>query len=270
MDRAMTLPTTLLAALAGLGLAVALLLCVWVASLARRDASLVDRFWGAGFVLLAGFWAWTSPSGFDGAGPRLSFSIAALWGVRLSLHLTWRNWGHGEDYRYAAMRRHHGDRFPIVSLFTVFLLQAVLMWVIALPLLALARAAGTPAPLALTSGLLVFGAGFLFEVVADAQLALHKADPRRTGPLDRGLWRYSRHPNYFGEALLWWGIWIIASSVDGAWTVLSPVLMTFLLVRVSGVALLEKRLRTDKPGWDEYARRTSAFVPWPPRRRTRR
>jgi len=261
----MTIPATPLAALAGLGLAVSLFLCVWVASLARRDASLIDRFWGAGFVLLAAFWAWTSPSGFDGADPRLAFAIAALWGIRLSLYLTWRNWGHGEDYRYAAMRRHHGDRFPIVSLCTVFLLQALLLWAIALPLLALARAARPPAPFTLTAGLLVFGAGFLFEVVADAQLTRHRADPRRTGPLDRGLWRYSRHPNYFGEAVLWWGIWIIASSAGGAWTVFSPVLMTFLLLRVSGVALLEKRLREMKPGWDEYARRTSAFVPLPRR-----
>ncbi len=262
----MTVPSTGLAALAGFGLATLLMVCVWIASIVRRDASLVDRFWGAGFVLLAGFWAATSPTSFDSAGAHLAFAIAALWGGRLSLFLTWRNWGGGEDYRYAEMRRHHGDRFPLVSLFTVFLLQAVLMWAIAMPLLVTARAAQAPRPWWLAAGLVVFGAGFLFEVIADAQLARHRADPDRSGPLERGLWRYSRHPNYFGESVLWWGIWIVAASFGGAWAVFSPILITFLLLRVSGVALLEKRLREVKPGWEAYARRTSAFVPRPPRR----
>lgn len=262
----MTVRSTGLAAIAGLGLATLLMLCVWIASLVRRDASLADRFWGAGFALLAAFWAASSPASFDSAGARLAFAIAVLWGIRLSLYLTWRNWGSGEDYRYAEMRRHHGDRFPLVSLFTVFLLQALLMWGIAMPLLVATRATKAPQPWALTSGLVIFGAGFLFEVIADAQLTRHRADPDRSGPLDRGLWRYSRHPNYFGEAVLWWGIWIVAASFGGAWTVFSPILITFLLLRVSGVAMLEKRLRAAKPGWEEYAARTRAFVPGPPRR----
>ncbi|MGD8277839.1 MAG: DUF1295 domain-containing protein [Gemmatimonadota bacterium] len=264
----MTLESAGMAALLGLGIAVALLVGVWLASLVRRDASLVDRFWGAGFVLLAAFWAMTSPAAFAGLNARLAFAIIALWGIRLSLYLTWRNWGSGEDYRYAEMRRGHGDRFPLVSLVTVFLLQALLMWTIALPVFVTTRATRAAEPLLLTVGLLVFGAGFLFEVIADAQLSRYRAARKRSGPLDEGLWRYSRHPNYFGEAILWWGIWIVAASVGGAWTVFSPILMTVLLVRVSGVAMLEKRLREVKPGWEEYARRTSAFLPWPSRRRT--
>jgi steroid 5-alpha reductase family enzyme len=262
----MTIPTTSLAALAGLGVAILMMVAVWIVSLVRRDASLVDRLWGAGFVLLAAFWAWTSPVSFAGTNARLTFAIAALWGLRLSLYLTWRNWGGGEDYRYSEMRRQHGHRFPLVSLFTVFLLQAFLMWAIALPLLVAARATQAPRAWPLTFGLIVFGAGFLFEVIADAQLTRYRANPSRSGPLDHGLWRFSRHPNYFGEAVLWWGIWIVAVSFGGAWTVFSPILITFLLVRVSGVAMLEKRLRVAKPGWEEYAKRTSAFVPWLPRR----
>lgn len=262
----MTIESTAAAGLAGLGVAAALLFCIWLASLVRRDASLVDRFWGTGFVLLAGFYAWTAPASPAGPYAGVAFAATAVWGVRLSLYLTWRNWDTGEDYRYAEMRRHYGDRFPVVSLFTVFLLQALLMWLIAFPLLAVSRAVYPPRPALLAGGLVVFAAGFLFEVIADAQLARHRVDPLRQGPLESGLWRYSRHPNYFGEAVLWWGIWLLAVPFGGVWTVFSPILITFMLVRVSGVALLEKRLRSVKPGWEEYAARTSAFVPRPPRR----
>lgn len=261
----MSVESTFVAAGLGLGLAAALMVAVWVASVVRRDASLVDRFWGAGFVLLAAFHAWSAPAEGAGAWRYVALALTAAWGIRLSLYLTWRNWGHGEDYRYAEMRERHGERFPLVSLFTVFLLQAVLMWLIAFPLLVAGRGAARPSAPWLVIGVSVWAAGFVIEVAADAQLARHRADPGRRGPLQRGLWKYSRHPNYFGEAVLWWGIWLVAAAFGGAWTVFSPALITFLLVRVSGVAMLEKRLRSAKPGWEEYAARTSAFVPWPPR-----
>lgn len=249
----------------GLGLIAAAFAAVWIGSLVRRDASLVDRFWGAGFVLLAAFYLITGPAARSPV-HGMALALTAAWGLRLSLFLTHRNWGKGEDYRYAAMRATHGARFPLVSLFTVFLLQAVLLWLIAFPLFVAGRGPNDPDRIVLVLGACIWGIGFLIEAVADAQLARHRRDPARRGPLDRGLWRYSRHPNYFGESVLWWGLWLVAVAFGGAWTVFSPVLITFLLLRVSGVTLLEKRLRVEKPGWEEYAARTSAFVPLPPRR----
>jgi steroid 5-alpha reductase family enzyme len=262
----MSVASTAAAAGFGLGLAIALMTAVWLGSLVRRDASLVDRFWGAGFVVLAAFYVLSAPAGAEAPLRAVALVLTAVWGMRLSVYLTRRNWGRGEDYRYAEMRARHGARFPFVSLFTVFLLQAVLLWLIAFPLLVAGRAPAADLPL-LILGTVVWAIGFVVEVTADAQLARFRAQSSSRGPLDRGLWRYSRHPNYFGEAVLWWGIWLVAAASAGAWTVFSPVLITFLLVRVSGVALLEKRLRTSRPGWEEYAARTSAFVPRPPRRR---
>lgn len=261
----MTIASTGTAALAGFGVAAATFVAVWLASLVRRDASLVDRFWGAGFVLLAAFYVVTGSA--DGNPLHLTaLTLTGVWGLRLSLFLTRRNWGNGEDYRYAEMRTAHGARFPLVSLFTVFLLQAALLWLIAFPLMVVGRGTENPNVIVLVVGAAIWCLGFLLEVVADAQLARHRRDPDRRGPMDRGLWRYSRHPNYFGEAVLWWGMWLVAVAFGGAWTVFSPILITFLLVRVSGVAMLEKRLRSVKPGWEDYAARTSSFVPWPPRR----
>lgn len=250
----------------GLGLVVALMVCVWAASVVLRDASLVDRFWGLGFVVLAWFWYATSPAADGGA--RLVLPIACtIWGVRLSAHLTVRNWSTGEDYRYAEMRAKHGPRFPWVSLFTVFLLQAGILWFVALPLWAGVRGSTAPQGLVLAAGVAVWIVGFGFETAADAQLARHRADPARRGRvLDTGVWRYSRHPNYFGDAAVWWGHWLMAAAAGGAWTVASPIIMTLLLLRVSGVALLEKKLQATRPEYVEYARRTSSFLPWPPKR----
>ncbi|MDA1184789.1 MAG: DUF1295 domain-containing protein [Acidobacteria bacterium] len=254
------------AAFVGLAVVLTVLTVVWAVSLALKDASVADVCWGLGFVLLAWLYVALSPE----LTPR-SWVVAlliTLWGGRLSLHIFRRNHGRGEDPRYQAMRASHGRAFWWRSLFVVFWLQGVLLWFVVLPAFVAVRA---PEPAGLTvldlAGVAIFAVGLGFEVVGDAQLARFKLDPANRGKvLDRGLWRYTRHPNYFGDATLWWGVYVVASATPGGWlTVLSPLLMTLLLVRVSGVTLLEDTLKASKPGYREYIARTSAFVPWFPR-----
>ncbi len=248
-------------------MALALTTALWLASLAKRDASIIDPFWGVGFVLLGWFYWLTgiqpNPRALAMAG------LVTVWGLRLGIYLTWRNWGKGEDYRYRAFREQAGGAFWWRSLATVFWLQGGLMWLVSLPLLHVSRAAG---PSGWTGwdviGGLVFAVGLSFEAVGDWQLARFKADPHNRGKLlQDGLWRYTRHPNYFGDALVWWGLFAFAVSTPGFWwTAPSPVVMTLLLRRVSGVTLLERNLAQTKPGYRDYVRRTNAFVPWFPRR----
>ena len=253
-------------ALIGLGTILAASTLVWMISVRLQDASIADICWGLGFVLLAWLYCLLSPS----LTPRswLVAVLTTLWGARLSLHIFRRNHGRGEDPRYQAMRASHGDAFWWRSLFTVFWLQGAILWFVALPLLAAVRAAE---PVALTPldgfGVLLFAIGFGFEVVGDHQLQRFRADPSNRGQvLDHGLWRYTRHPNYFGDAVLWWGLYAIAVATPDGWlTVSSPALMTFLLMRVSGVTLLEQSLITSKPGYRAYIARTPAFFPWFPR-----
>lgn len=241
------------------------MLLLWLLSLKLKDASIVDIFWGLGFALIAvaGYFA------ADGYPPRkqLVALLVIVWGARLAWHIGSRNIGKGEDYRYQAMRRRHGNRFPLVSLLTVFALQGVLMWLISMPLQA-AQIAAEPNHLTWldAAGVFVWLIGFGFEAVGDWQLRQFKSDPANKGKLmDGGLWRYTRHPNYFGDATMWWGYFLIACAAGGWWTVFSPLLMTFLLLKVSGVAMLEKSLKKTKPGYEDYERRTNAFVPWLPK-----
>ena len=255
----------LFSAVAGLGAVLLLMTAVWAYSLRSADASLVDRFWGAGFILLA--LLYQALAGFPAHGWWV-VALVALWGGRLSLYLTWRSWGAGEDARYAALRRSGGPGWARRSLVTVFGLQAVVLWLAAAPLLhAIARgdAEAWTAPLGLVAAA-VFLVGWLYETVADAQLARFRADPRNAGAVcDRGLWRYSRHPNYFGEILVAWGLWGLAAAAGGWWTVFAPLLMTGLLLRVSGVPLLEAHLRQTRGGYAEYAAARNAILPGPPR-----
>jgi steroid 5-alpha reductase family enzyme len=241
---------------------------LWIISLAKRDASIVDSFWGLGFVLTAWLGFALSPQGFPERRLLIVLLVSA-WGLRLALHILRRNWGKGEDFRYAAWRQEHGGAWWWRSFFQVFVLQGVLMWLISLPLLA---GLHSPQPAALTLldwlALPVWGMGFFFETVGDWQLERFKADPASRGKvLDHGLWRYSRHPNYFGDAAQWWAFFLPALATGAWWTFFSPLLMTYLLVQVSGVALLERSLAERKPGYREYMETTSAFIPWPPRRR---
>ena len=251
---------------AGVGFIVAIVAStlVWAVSIRRRDASLADIWWGSGFVVLA----WLYYVLFDGAGvrPTTVALLVTAWGTRLAVHIASRH--RGEDPRYRAMRDAHGPAFWWRSLFTVFWPQATLMWLVALPLLLSARGGG-PASIQPTDviGLGLFALGFSFETIGDWQLARFRRDPANRGRvLETGLWRYTRHPNYFGDATLWWGLFLLTTAAPGAWlTVGSPLLMTVLLLRVSGVTLLEPRLTAAKPGYADYVRRTSPFIPWPPR-----
>ena len=238
----------------------------WLVSLWLRNASIVDVLWGPGFVLLTWFWAFRI-DGFSGRQILLAL-LVTVWGVRLGVHIFLRNAGKGEDYRYARWREQAGLRWWWLSYFKVFLLQGAVMWLVSIPLIA---ALHSPIPVALTlldyAGVALWLTGFAFEAVGDAQLARFKANPANKGKVfDRGLWRYTRHPNYFGEALLWWGYTTIALAAGAWWTLFSPALMTFLLLRVSGVAMLEKDLAESKPSYRDYIRRTSPFLPLPPKR----
>ena len=253
-----------------LALAATVMVVVWLLSLRLQDVSIVDIAWGATGALMALAAFLLS----DGALPRrlLITGMTVLWGSRLALHIGLRKWGKEEDFRYAAMRAKGPESFPRRSLVTVFLFQAFLIWTISIP----AQVAQLPdAPSSLTVldflGLSLWLLGFGFEAVADRQLKGFLSDPANKGQvMDRGLWRYSRHPNYFGDSLIWWGIFFVAAATPMGWvTVFSPLLMTFFLMKVSGVPMLEEALAVRRKGYRDYMRRTSPFLPWPPRKRDR-
>jgi steroid 5-alpha reductase family enzyme len=256
------LEQTLLIALLGLLLGTLLL---WCLSLARRDASIIDPFWGAGFVLTVWFavgWNWpVSQRGL------LLAWLTTIWGIRLSGFLLWRNWGTGEDRRYVAMRQRHGPHFWWISLFTVFLLQGVILWFVALPIqVSTAMLALDPLGWLDATGASIWCVGMFFEAVGDYQLARFKTDGKNSGRvMDRGLWRYTRHPNYFGDFCVWWGIYLIAAAGGAWWTIASPLLMSLLLMRVSGVTLLESTIVERRPEYAAYQARTSSFFPRPPK-----
>lgn len=237
---------------------------LWLISIRLTDVSIIDSFWGPGFGLAASSYALVG--GGDPVRVALVLALTWIWGLRLGLHIFRRNHGRGEDPRYQAFREHYGrERYWWFSYFQVFLLQGGLIVVISAPLVV---ALTQPAPLGLLDliGVLVWAIGFGFEAGGDAQLARFKADPAHRGQvMNRGLWRYTRHPNYFGNACLWWGFFVLACAVPWGWVTLpAPIVMTWLLLQVSGVALLERNM-SGRPGYAEYVARTSAFIPWPPR-----
>ena len=237
----------------------ALMLTIWIGSIVWRNASFVDAFWGAGFVLIA----WTTYGIADLPQRSLLLPVlTTIWGVRLSLFLAWRNWGLPEDYRYRSMRDKHGSRFWLVSLLTVFVLQGLVMWIVSLPLQTSGPMIGGSTGLVVV-GVLLWLIGILFESVGDWQLARFRSVPSNKGAvLDRGLWRYTRHPNYFGDFCVWWGLFVVSLQHGApAWSAVGPVLMAVLLMKFSGVALLEKRLGKSKPDYAEYVAATSAFFP---------
>ncbi|MFT5140048.1 MAG: steroid 5-alpha reductase family enzyme [Lysobacterales bacterium] len=235
----------------------------WVVSLVKNDVSIVDSLWSIMFLLAAAVYALMVES----SGPRetLILALTAIWAVRLSAYITWRNHGEPEDYRYQEIRRNNEPGFRYKSLYIVFILQAFLAWVISLPL---AAAISSPAELGLLdyAGILLCLTGILFETLGDLQLSRFKSNPaNRDKVLDYGLWRLSRHPNYFGNFTLWWGFFLISLSSGEWWTIVSPLLMSFLLLKVSGVALLEKDIGDRRPDYQDYIRRTNAFFPGPRR-----
>lgn len=253
--------------LIGLAGASALMVATWCASVIQKDASLVDRVWGLGFVVLAWTYAiagevWTTRTW-------LVLVLVSIWGLRLSAFITWRNWGHGEDARYAAMRAKRPGSFARRSLVTVFLLQAGLAWLISVPLLAAVTLSGPTLGLLDALGVLLWAIGFTFEALGDQQLARFLADPANRGRvMDGGLWRWTRHPNYFGDTVVWWSFLAFALAVGAWWAAAGTLLMSFLIVKVSGVALTDQRMGrkgSSREGYDEYVRRTNAFFPGPRR-----
>jgi steroid 5-alpha reductase family enzyme len=257
--------SALTALVVAVGVIAVLMFTTWVVSVIKHDASIVDPIWGLGFVLVA----WAVRLTVDGDPTRqwVLVALVTIWGLRLSIYLYWRNHGTGEDFRYQAMRRHWGDRFWWVSLFTVFALQGTLMWIVSLPV-QLGQVPDDPGFGVLgIIGVAVWAIGLGFESIGDAQLARFKADPANKGlVMDRGLWRYTRHPNYFGDACVWWGIALVAAESGlGAIGIIGALTMTVFLRRVSGVTLLEKSLVKGRPGYEEYVARTSPFVPRRPR-----
>lgn len=249
----------------GLGLAwsLGLGLIAWLVHIPRRDAGVADSFWSLYFVAMAGVYGLSGALASERA--VLVLFLVTLWAARLSAFITRRNWGEPEDRRYAAMRAANDPGFWWKSLYLVFGLQAVLAWIISLPLLTVML--GT-SPLGwldfLALGLWLLG--LFFEAVGDQQLASFKSRPQNKGRvMDQGLWRYTRHPNYFGEACIWWGFYLFAIAAGGWWTIVSPLLVTWLLLRISGVALLERDIGERRPAYRDYIARTNAFIPGPPR-----
>ena len=251
----------------GFALILALMTLLWLLSLRLKNSSIVDIFWGTGFVLAAWLYFILTPDGFL-LRKLLIAGLVTIWGLRLSIHILNRNWGKPEDFRYQKWRGEAGSKWWWQSYFRVFLLQGVLLWIISAPLLA---AQFYPLPDRWTAldllGVIVWLVGFFFEAVGDFQLARFRSQPENKGKvMNRGVWRFTRHPNYFGDSAQWWGYYLIAAAAGGWWSIFSPILMTLFLLRVSGVVLLEKTMQS-RPGYQEYIETTSAFIPWFPKKR---
>ena len=233
----------------------------WLSSLARRDVSFVDSLWSLFFLLAAIVFAY--PSQPLSGRALIVLVLVAIWSLRLSIFITARNWGEPEDYRYRAIRANNEPHFEYKSLLIVFGLQGLLAWIIALPLLPAISSAAPLGVLDLAAAILWL-TGFVFEAGGDYQLAQFKRNPDSKGRvLDSGLWRHTRHPNYFGDFCIWWAFYLFAVAAGGWWSIVSPLLMSFLLLRVSGVAMLEKTIGERRPGYAEYVDRTNAFFPGP-------
>ena len=240
---------------------------VWLLSLAVGDSGIVDIFWGLGFMAIAWFFPPPDPGGLA---PRalLVAVLVTAWGIRLSAHILRRNWGRGEDYRYRAWREQAGSTWWWRSYVKVFLFQGGVMWLVAAPVVAVLSRSRQPAlgwfdMLAVA----VWAVGFGIETLGDMQQARFRANPENTGRLmTGGVWRYTRHPDHFGDSTVWWGHYLVAAASGAWWSVFSPVLMTYLLRRVSGARVGERELRSTTPGYRAYIESTSAFFPRPPRR----
>jgi steroid 5-alpha reductase family enzyme len=254
---------SLAAYLQGLLVVVVVAVITWMWSLYKRDVSIVDSLWPLLFLLLGGSNAISRGS----VGPRaiLMLGMLTIWALRLSIYITWRNWGHGEDRRYQAIRARNQPNFALKSLYLIFILQALLAWVISLPLQGAIMSEGPLGPLDVL-GIALWLVGFAFEAGGDWQLARFKSNPANQGRvMDRGFWRFTRHPNYFGDFCVWWGFYLSAAGGGAWWSFVGPVLMSALLMRVSGVTLLEKDIGERRPQYADYVRRTNAFFPGAPK-----
>jgi steroid 5-alpha reductase family enzyme len=253
-------PALLISAIAVL----VLLLATFALSVPLKDVSIVDVAWGLAFVDAGWVSAWVADG--DSARSALAVALVTIWGLRLALYIGYRKASHpGEDPRYTKMRDRNPQGFVVKSLFTIFLFQAVIAWVVSLPLQgANASTNDGLGPLAY-AGAVLWLIGFVFEAGGDYQMQRFKADPANKGKvMDHGFWRYTRHPNYFGDFAVWWGLYLVALDGGAWWSIPGPIIMTVLLTRVSGKDLLEKSM-SERPGYKEYVERTSGFIPLPPR-----
>jgi len=240
---------------------------LWVVSVIVKNVSIVDLFWGLGFIISGVFYFLKT----GGNEPRkiILILLVSVWALRLSVYLAWRNIGKGEDFRYKQFREKYGaNRYWWISFFQTFLLQGILMWLISATLLgAQIQKQNSSLGVLDYAGIVLWIIGFCFESIGDLQLARFKNDPANKGKvLDKGLWRYTRHPNYFGDSAVWWGYGFLCLAAGSYLPVLGSVLMTALIIKVSGVALLEKSLKEQKPEYKEYIENTSAFLPWFPKK----
>lgn len=235
----------------------------WAVSLIKRDVSIVDRIWSLMFVAAALVYANHAES--HTTRTSLILTLVVVWAIRLSLHIVVRNWGEPEDRRYRDIREKYQPHFEIKSLGIIFIFQGLLAWIISMPLWV---ALSTPSELVLTDAISIglWAIGMAFETVGDWQLIRFQADPSNQGKvLSRGLWRYTRHPNYFGECLIWWGFYIFAIPLGGWWTFVAPLLLTYMLLKFSGVSLLEDTIVERRPAYREYISSTNAFIPGLPK-----
>jgi steroid 5-alpha reductase family enzyme len=248
--------------LQGLFLILGLMTTLWVVSIFMKNVSIVDMFWGMGFVLVNTFYFLNTEMT---PAKVILFLLVTVWGLRLSIYLGWRNAGKPEDFRYQEFRKKYGEnRYWWISFFQTFMLQGILMFIISLPLLG-TNLNSTSDNLSWLdyAGVAIWVIGFIFEAGGDMQLAQFKANKANKGKvLNTGLWHYTRHPNYFGDSAVWWGFGLICLSTESYWYATGSVIMTLLIIKVSGVALLEKSLKDQKPQYKDYIEKTSSFIPW--------
>ncbi len=239
---------------------------LWIWSVIIKNASIVDLFWGFGFVVVNTFYAFMS--GELNSRKILILALLSIWGLRLTIYLAWRNIGKGEDFRYQEFRKNFGpERYWWVSFFQTFLLQGVLIMIVSLPLLAI-NSSADPGDLKLLDyfGIVVWLIGFAFESGGDFQLSRFKKNKANKGKvLNTGFWKYTRHPNYFGDSAVWWAYAIFSIAAGGYWQIVGSIVMTLLIIKISGVALLEKTLNETKPQYKEYIQKTNSFFPWFPK-----
>jgi steroid 5-alpha reductase family enzyme len=247
--------------LAGCTVSLSAALLAWIYSLYRSNVNIVDSLWSIMFLLITlTYFIAAETLGWRAS---LIMVLCMIWSIRLSVYLTWRNWGQAEDRRYQAIRHNNSPRFGWKSLYIIFGLQAILACIISLPL-PVAMAYDKSFNFIDALGIFFWLIGMAFEGIADWQLARFKSDPANLGQvLNRGLWRYSRHPNYFGEACVWWGFYLLAVAAGAWWTLPAPIIMTVLLLKISGVSLLEKDIAERRPAYRDYIRQTNAFLPGP-------
>lgn len=240
---------------------------LWVLSVYLKNVSIVDIFWGLGFVIINGVYFFLSETFYSRN--FMVLLLVTIWGLRLSIYLAYRNIGKGEDFRYQEFRRQYGiSRYWWISFFQVFLLQGFLIIIVSLPLLGanVYTESNTLSWLDFFA-IIIWLTGFVFEAIGDFQLTKFKKNPDNKGKvLDTGLWKYTRHPNYFGDTLIWWSYALFSVASGSYWPIIGSLVMTFLIIKVSGVSLLEVSLKNKKPDYQEYIRKTNSFFPWFPKK----